>query len=196
MRRMHQSEIGSTLIEVLIALLVLSVGLLGLAALQLNALRGVSDSSQRSQATWILQDIAERIRANPDALDASYTTPANCGAVPAKFCADHFQPGTGAVKAENCTEDEMAAFDIWETQCSYAAVVAFNTIDGRYSSRDFLSLPPNGETLRIDKTGNVLTITANWQGQADDAKKKNKAFNAGDETTLSIGDDNSLQVTQ
>lgn len=197
MRKLQHNEIGSTLIEVLIALLVLSIGLLGLAALQLNALRGVSDSSQRSQATWILQDAAERIRANPDALDISYTAPANCAALPTKFCADHFQPGVGKVAAANCTDDEMAIFDRWETECSYAAILAFNTIDARFSGRDFLSLPPAGLALEVTPNGgDLLRIQANWQGQADDAKKKNQVFNAGDETTLSIAADNALEVIQ
>lgn len=61
-KRQHQT--GSSLIKVLVALLVFSVGMLGLAALQLNALQGASDSSQRSQTTWIMQDLAERFRAN------------------------------------------------------------------------------------------------------------------------------------
>lgn len=53
---------GSSLIEVLITLLVFAVGMLGMAALQLNALQGTADSAQRSQSAWILQDISERSR--------------------------------------------------------------------------------------------------------------------------------------
>ena len=44
-------QAGSSLIEVLVTLLIFSVGLLGLAAMQLNALQGSADSGQRSQAT-------------------------------------------------------------------------------------------------------------------------------------------------
>lgn len=197
MRRNNRLETGSSLIEVLIALLVLSVGLLGLAALQLNALRGISDSSQRSQATWILQDAAERIRANPNALTTSYSTAANCAALPPKFCADYWQPAGSRVKATNCSDDEMAAFDRWETQCSYSAVAAFNTIDGRFNSRDFLSLPPGADpALGIAQVGNLLRISANWLGMADDAKKSTGAFNAADQTQLSIGGDNELEIEQ
>lgn len=68
----HRHQTGSSLIEVLVALLVFSVGMLGLAALQLNALQGASDSSQRSQTTWIMQDLAERFRANRDGTAATY----------------------------------------------------------------------------------------------------------------------------
>jgi len=58
---------GMTLIEVLVALLVFSVGILGVATLQLNALK-YTDSSMRSMhASFIANDLFERIRANPGA---------------------------------------------------------------------------------------------------------------------------------
>lgn len=63
---------GMTLIEVLVALMVFSVGILGVAMLQLNALK-YTDSSMRSMhASFIANDLFERIRANPG---ASYTLP-------------------------------------------------------------------------------------------------------------------------
>lgn len=52
---------GFTLLEVLIAILVLSLGLLGVAALQINALKSTSVSYQRSIATIAAQDMAERV---------------------------------------------------------------------------------------------------------------------------------------
>jgi type IV pilus assembly protein PilV len=58
---------GFTLIEVLVALVVLSVGLLGLAALQSNAIEFNHDAYLRSQATILAYDIADRIRANRQA---------------------------------------------------------------------------------------------------------------------------------
>jgi type IV pilus assembly protein PilV len=58
---------GMTLIEVLVALLIFSVGLLGVAMLQLNALK-YTDSSMRSMhVSFIAHDLFERIRANPGA---------------------------------------------------------------------------------------------------------------------------------
>lgn len=66
---------GVTLIEVLVSLLVLAVGLLGAAALQLNALKYTDSAMMSSQASFIAYDMMDRIRANPladynlDALD-------------------------------------------------------------------------------------------------------------------------------
>ncbi len=65
---------GMTLIEVLVALLILSVGLLGAAALQLNALKYTDSARMTSQASFIAYDMMDRIRANA-AADYTITPP-------------------------------------------------------------------------------------------------------------------------
>jgi type IV pilus assembly protein PilV len=61
---------GFTLVETLIALLVLSIGLLGIAALYLEALQFGRSAQYRTQAVSIAADLAERIRANRVPVDA------------------------------------------------------------------------------------------------------------------------------
>lgn len=76
---------GFTLIEILVALVVLSVGLLGLAGMQLTGLRYNYGAYTRTQATLMAYDIIDRMRANTigvangdydaiDTTDASYST--------------------------------------------------------------------------------------------------------------------------
>jgi len=55
---------GFTLVEMLVALLALSIGLLGMAGLQLTGLRNNLSSSLRSQATYLCYDLLDRIRSN------------------------------------------------------------------------------------------------------------------------------------
>jgi len=55
---------GFTLIEVLIAMLLLGVGLLGLAGLQANSLSNTQLAYNRSMATELVYDMADRMRAN------------------------------------------------------------------------------------------------------------------------------------
>ncbi len=55
---------GFSLIEVMIALVVLSLGLLGMALLQTSALRSGQAANYRSQATILAYDLADMIRAN------------------------------------------------------------------------------------------------------------------------------------
>lgn len=59
-----RSARGFTLIEVLIAVVILSVGLLGLAGLQATSLRNNHSAYLRSQATTLAYDIIDRMRTN------------------------------------------------------------------------------------------------------------------------------------
>jgi len=60
-------ERGFSLLEVLIAVLVLSIGLLGLAGLYAVGLRSVDSANLRTQATILAEDMLERMRANREA---------------------------------------------------------------------------------------------------------------------------------
>ncbi|MAY42819.1 MULTISPECIES: type IV pilus modification protein PilV [unclassified Neptuniibacter] len=60
---------GTTLIEVLIAIVIISIGLLSVAALQTVALKSNNGSYLRSQATFLAYDLADRIRAAPDSAE-------------------------------------------------------------------------------------------------------------------------------
>lgn len=57
-------ESGFGMIEILIALLIMGVGLLGMASLQSRSLSMTTDSQNRSQAILLANDIIERARAN------------------------------------------------------------------------------------------------------------------------------------
>jgi type IV pilus assembly protein PilV len=64
-RAPHHSG-GMTLIEVLVTLVIMSVGLLGVAALQLTTVRNNYDAFVRSQAAVLASDMLDRMRANRD----------------------------------------------------------------------------------------------------------------------------------
>jgi len=67
------SSAGFSLIEVLVAVLILSIGLLGLAGLQAASVRNTNSSYLRSQAVTLAGDITDRMRANlSDASAGSY----------------------------------------------------------------------------------------------------------------------------
>lgn len=70
---MHASKIrsgrarrqqGVSLLEVLVAVLILSFGLLGVAALQVRSLQGTQSSNFRSNAAALTHEIVDAIRAN------------------------------------------------------------------------------------------------------------------------------------
>ena len=68
-----KSERGMTLIEVLVAVLVLAIGLLGLAGLQMTGLKSNHSAYLRSQTTLLAYDLTDRMRVNrAAALDGYY----------------------------------------------------------------------------------------------------------------------------
>lgn len=74
---------GVGLIEVLVAVLVLAIGLLGVAAMQATALRNSQSSLERSQGVMHVYTILDAMRANPDAArTGAYNMGLTC-AVPA-----------------------------------------------------------------------------------------------------------------
>lgn len=92
---------GLTLIETLVALVVLSVGLLGVAALQVHGLSAGRTANYRSHAANLAADMAERIRSNPLGLDA-YAGPGSD---------NHCTADEG--EALECTPEQMAAHDVF-----------------------------------------------------------------------------------
>ena len=95
---------GFTLIEVLVALVVVSVGMLGVAGLYVHGMQAGRTAMFSHQAVTLAGDVADRIRANPRA-----------GAAYAGAGADNSCVAPGNV---NCTEAEMAQHDIflWQQQ--------------------------------------------------------------------------------
>ncbi len=106
----RSAEAGFTLIEVLVTVLIMAVGLLGLAGLQLTALQYNHSAYMRSQATMLANDIADRMRANAVAERA--------GA---------YDVGTAAVdtdcnnNATGCTTSELAGNDLFEWNAALAS---------------------------------------------------------------------------
>ena len=79
-----QRQAGVSLLEVLIAVLVLSVGLLGIAGLQTANLRNTQSAHQRTVAVLLAASMAERIRANPvAAITGVFALDKNCKALSA-----------------------------------------------------------------------------------------------------------------
>lgn len=99
---------GFTLLEALIALLVLSVGLLGLAGLQTRGLATGQNAYFRSQAVLLARDIAERMRANGPYLLATE----NSASSEYTVTYDRDDADNDACVSGTCTPQQMARFDV------------------------------------------------------------------------------------
>lgn len=101
---------GFTLIEVLITLIVLSIGLLGIAGLQILARKNSLDSMQRTSATYLAEFILARMRGNPDQL-AAYLVPNN-----APLGSNGTANTNPRPTCENnglCSPADLAVYDLW-----------------------------------------------------------------------------------
>lgn len=108
---------GFTLLEVLIALLVFSIGLIGLAGMQVAGLKLGHDSALRSSAIILAGDIADRMRANHAAFMLITNNPYdNPGATTVGNPSCLGKDGSGADTDAQCTPNEMALHDFYEWQ--------------------------------------------------------------------------------
>ncbi|MGQ0836088.1 MAG: type IV pilus modification protein PilV [Gammaproteobacteria bacterium] len=109
---------GVSLVETLVALVVLSVGLLGVAALLLQSVRGSRTALLRTQAVNLVSDMADRIRANANA-GAAYGTAQYGAAGPAE---NDCVPTVDNAAGDNCTVIELAQDDLarWRADVSEA----------------------------------------------------------------------------
>ncbi len=106
------SQRGATLIEVLISLLLITIGLLGIAASQITSLKMTLSSYQRSQATVFANDIADRLRANikeAEEPDSKYLSAMPNGVDHGTDCVSY----TGALTS-NCSIEKMAEQDVFD----------------------------------------------------------------------------------
>ncbi|PCI17535.1 MAG: type IV pilus modification protein PilV [Piscirickettsiaceae bacterium] len=155
----QKQQTGSSLIEVLIALLILTVGIQGIASMQYQSIKDNFDSSQRSHGAWSAQELINRIRANPTArINGDYAfngNPCN-GGIPATYCAD--RDGNGAAV---CTTTEMAAFDIWESICP--------TPNQAHNQNQSQLFNPNLQIICADApctANSEFTLTLQWRSKS------------------------------
>jgi type IV pilus assembly protein PilV len=98
---------GLSLVESLVALLVLSIGMLGIAGLFVESVRSSRSALLRTQAVNLVGDMADRIRANVTAR-ASYDTSAYGGAPEPQDCAPSPESAGGNCTLAQLAEDDLA----------------------------------------------------------------------------------------
>jgi type IV pilus assembly protein PilV len=146
---------GFTLIEVMVALIVLSIGLLGISGLVLNTLKANDSSSMRSQAAILANSIRDNMRAN--LLGASVGPPSNYDVA---YLAPYvITPASQACFNTTCTPAQIAQNDLnnWKN----ALALRLPTGDGQIVTVANGGVTTVTITVRWDDTRavNVLTGT-------------------------------------
>ena len=143
---------GFSLVEVMVALAILSVGALGMAGLQTVTVRINNTALVESQAATLAQDLMERVRANPD---GDYSSTFETTASTLTSCS-----GTNS----NCNTTAMANYDLMAWQCALgtaSSVCGASGIEGQL---------PNGAGS-VTVAGNIYTISIRWFDAASNANQ-------------------------
>lgn len=130
---------GFTLIEVLVTLVIMAVGMLGLAGMQATSLKNTESSYQRSQATQMAYDMLDRMRANKAGVDSGSYDSITTTAASGSDC-----------ESAVCTPSTMAGYD-----------------DEKWHEQLASLLPSGTGSVTGSGTGSVFTITVSWDDNRD-----------------------------
>jgi len=105
-------QAGFTMVEVMVALVVLAIGLLGIAALLLKSLQSGRTATYRTQAVNLAADLADRVRMNRTAV-AAYGT----------LFADTEVAVSACDTTGGCTDADLAATDLSRWKATVAQLL-------------------------------------------------------------------------
>ncbi len=177
-RQRHRST-GLTLVEILVTIIILAIGLLGLATLQLNALRNNTTAYERTQAGNMAYSMIDRMRSNKGAA-ANYAVAMGSG--PASSVTDC--QGSSA----DCSTADMATYDVAAWECSLGSKWSTGSATTSASGcKDIGAISPgplaNGDgsiTVTNTTDGTVVTVTVQW------TEKRGQTNAAASPTSLSV----------
>jgi len=166
-----QRQTGFTMIEVLVSLLIIVLGLLGLAGLQTRMQQAEFESYQRAQALVLLYDIVDRINYNRATAPCFAITTNTTAGTPYYGTGSAVLPacGTSVVAHQNYANTAMAE---WDNALKGASETKGGVSVGAMAgARGCVSY--NASTELVDSLGatisgtGIYTVIVAWQGSAD-----------------------------
>lgn len=94
-------ERGATLVESLVSLVILAIAVIGMLGVQVRTLMDTNTAAGRTQAISLINDLAERIRANPGSFE-----------ILENYEFDQSHANSGINCTSNCNKEDLAAYDI------------------------------------------------------------------------------------
>lgn len=138
------------MLEVLIALLIFSTGLMGLLSTQLAGKKAGHEATQRSVATALARDILERMQANPGHIPAYAINNAGDEEKPLPV------PGIHCERID-CTPLQLASFDLWQWE---ALLLGASEIQSGGNNVGGLLAP----RACIVRTDGMVSVALSWRG--------------------------------
>lgn len=169
-KSMAARQSGFTLIEVLVAFLILSIGLLGVVGLIVQSKVSQHQAVQRTRAVALADEMIERIRINPAQIETY-----NIGLDPVGANNDTPEPSPNCA-TNTCSPEQMAVHDLWSWEQSLqgqAATIDGEAADGLVTPRGCIVFEPAASR---ERTGQ-LTVIVEWRGLVETSD----ALEEGDE---------------
>ncbi len=182
MNKLPSKNYGFSLLEVLISLVIMSVGMMGLMGLKVIAIKGENESHFRHEASLAMMDMADRMRVNKAGVDAG-DYEKNGGVLitpePSKNC----NSGT-------CEADDLAIFDMYRVALKLSKAIPQSKISITCPGDDCATIPavPEGvdaagsPVAAVPEIVRVHTIEVTWKTRKEESEDRtiNDVFNAGD----------------
>lgn len=172
---MNRRQGGLGLIEILVAVLVFAVGLLGLVGAQISAKKNAVEALQRSVATGLARDLLERMRSNPGQLSAyqlDNVTPVSAASPAAVACAGS---AVAAIGTFGCSPAELADHDVGEWLQRLAGAAAVASVSG--DERPVAGLLEPRACVAV--TSGRVTVAIAWRGLEPMANSAESSCGAG-----------------
>lgn len=146
--KVSKSNRGFTLVELLVAVVVMSIGVLGVAALQAISLQQNRSALFRAEASQLANDLLDRIRANPLGTYA----PTTMAATP---------PSAANCYTQVCSVAQMATFDISSWKCQLNSADGDGVTYGICNTLNISSsIPEGGGSITLN--GSTYEIEVQW----------------------------------
>jgi len=138
---MARTQRGVGIVEVLVALIVISFGVLGMAGLQLTGMKQSSSGFNRAKAVMLAESMATRMRINRAGVaNGDYSnfdsSQLSCNVPPTPYCQPYGQAGS-----QSCDAGELADFDLFSIACG--------EWDGQTVSGGVAEMLPGGASLTV-----------------------------------------------
>ncbi|MEM7543354.1 MAG: type IV pilus modification protein PilV [Pseudomonadota bacterium] len=144
---------GMTLVEILIAVIIFAIGLLGVAGLQVAGLRYTKGSQGRVVAALHAENLVDRMRANTIGVDAG----------------DYNNPTAGTencvLSTNSCTPAQLASWDYTQWLAGLRTALGANSTDTNVTGT--VCIDNTTTTAACDNAGSVYKILITWQERTD-----------------------------
>jgi type IV pilus assembly protein PilV len=146
-----RSSAGFTLLEVLVVILVMSIGMLGIAGLQAATARYKMSAWSRASTAVLFSDFADRVRANPEQAGLSYFSSGAATSVSAYTLSANWNT--------QASETLTIAKDCLSTLCTAAERAAYDMMIWRQQIRRQL---PQGAAIVSGNRTSGMTVSMMW----------------------------------